>query len=233
MKNAKKIVMGGVAALALVTASVMGTMAYFTNKTEQVNNTFTVGNVSIKLDEAPVDINGKETTGDRRTSNTYKLYPGSEYDKDPTITVTGSEDSYLFVKVANGISGVEKAASYVNAEGNKATGKIADQMAAYGWHRLEVETDGNYDVYYYGTDSEMTPVEANEKKPVFKNFAISNDVTGKTLSDLVKTEDSSAKTLITVKGYAIQSKNIANSGADNIKSAWELVRDAEEGQSQQ
>ena len=62
MKNAKKIVMGGVAALALVTASVMGTMAYFTNKTEQVNNTFTVGNVSIKLDEAPVDTNGKETT---------------------------------------------------------------------------------------------------------------------------------------------------------------------------
>lgn len=229
MKNAKKIVMGGVAALALVTASVMGTMAYFTIKTEQVNNTFTVGNVSIKLDEAPVDTNGKETTGDRRTSNTYKLYPGSEYDKDPTITVTGSEDSYLFVKVVNGISGVEKAASYVNAEGNKATGNIAEQMAAYGWHLVKDETD----VYYYGNDSEMTPVEANEKKPVFKNFAISNDVNGKTLSDLVKTENSSAKTLITVKGYAIQSKNIANSGADNIKSAWKLVRDAEEGQSQQ
>ena len=229
MKNAKKIVMGGVAALALVTASVMGTMAYFTNKTEQVNNTFTVGNVSIKLDEAPVDTNGKETTGDRRTSNTYKLYPGSEYDKDPTITVTGSEDSYLFVKVVNGISGVEKAASYVNAEGNQATGNIAEQMAAYGWHLVKDETD----VYYYGNDSEMTPVEANEKKPVFKNFAISNDVNGKTLSDLVKTENSSAKTLITVKGYAIQSKNIANSGADNIKSAWKLVRDAEEGQSQQ
>lgn len=229
MKNAKKIVMGGVAALALVTASVMGTMAYFTNKTEQVNNTFTVGNVSIKLDEAPVDTNGKETTGDRRTSNTYKFYPGSEYDKDPTITVTGSEDSYLFVKVVNGISGVEKAASYVNAEGNKATGNIAEQMAAYGWHLVKDETD----VYYYGNDSEMTPVEANEKKPVFKNFAISNDVNGKTLSDLVKTENSSAKTLITVKGYAIQSKNIANSGADNIKSAWKLVRDAEEGQSQQ
>ena len=50
MKNMKKIVMGLVCALALVTASVMGTMAYLTS-TDEVVNTFTVGNVQIKLDE--------------------------------------------------------------------------------------------------------------------------------------------------------------------------------------
>ena len=76
MKNMKKIVMGLVCALALVTASVMGTMAYLTS-TDEVVNTFTVGNVQIKLDEAKANPDGSlVANADGVKANNYKILPG-------------------------------------------------------------------------------------------------------------------------------------------------------------
>ena len=100
MKNMKKIVMGLVCALALVTASVMGTMAYLTS-TDEVVNTFTVGNVQIKLDEAKANPDGSlVANADRVKANTYKLLPGHTYAKDPMVTVLkGSESSYVKMTV--------------------------------------------------------------------------------------------------------------------------------------
>lgn len=92
-------------AVLLVAASVLGTMAYLTDSKE-VNNTFTVGNVSIKLDEAKVDENGTQVVDKdgnpvaRVTRNAYKLLPGHTYVKDPTVTVlTPSVASYVRMKV--------------------------------------------------------------------------------------------------------------------------------------
>ena len=100
MKNMKKIVMGLVCALALVTASVMGTMAYLTS-TDEVVNTFTVGNVQIKLDEAKANSDGSLVeNGGRVKANRYKLLPGHTYNKDPMVTVLeGSESSYVKMTV--------------------------------------------------------------------------------------------------------------------------------------
>ena len=100
MKNMKKIVMGLVCALALVTASVMGTMAYLTS-TDKVVNTFTVGNVQIKLDEAKANQDGSLVeNADRVEANNYKLLPGHTYNKDPMVTVLkGSESSYVKMTV--------------------------------------------------------------------------------------------------------------------------------------
>ena len=83
-------------ALLLVAASVFGTMAYLTS-TDTVTNTFTVGKVNIKLDEAKVDADGKPVTpAERVKENSYKLLPGHIYTKDPTVTVeAGSEASYV------------------------------------------------------------------------------------------------------------------------------------------
>ena len=83
-------------ALLLVAASVFGTMAYLTS-TDTVTNTFTVGKVAIKLDEAKVDADGKPVTpAERVKENSYKLLPGHTYTKDPTVTVeAGSEASYV------------------------------------------------------------------------------------------------------------------------------------------
>ena len=90
-------------ALLLVAASVFGTMAYLTSTTGEVKNTFTVGKVKITLDEAQVGTDGKALTGNnaaRVKANSYKLMPGHEYTKDPTVHVTaGSEDAYVRMNV--------------------------------------------------------------------------------------------------------------------------------------
>ncbi|MBR4879426.1 MAG: SipW-dependent-type signal peptide-containing protein, partial [Clostridia bacterium] len=90
MKNTKKALLALTCAIMLVVGSVMGTMAYLTS-TATVENTFTVGNVQIKLDEADV-VNGGRT----EEGNQYKLLPNQQYTKDPTVTVLAkSEDAYV------------------------------------------------------------------------------------------------------------------------------------------
>lgn len=104
-KTKTKALLMSLCAVLLVAASVLGTMAYLTDR-KDVKNTFTVGNVAIKLDEAKVDDMGNlvknqdGTLADRVTQNAYKLLPGHEYVKDPTVTVlTPSVASYVRMKV--------------------------------------------------------------------------------------------------------------------------------------
>ena len=101
--------------------SVGGTIAYLTDK-EAVTNTFTVGNVKIKLTETAVneagvpvdekgiteadstDANWKaaviEANNSAPMGNKYKLIPGMSYTKDPAVTLLkGSEESYVRMRV--------------------------------------------------------------------------------------------------------------------------------------
>lgn len=103
MKKAKKILALLLCAVLLVGATVAGTVAYLTDK-DDVTNTFTVGNVQIKLDEAVVDKEtGKATVPAERTevgNTSVRMIPGRTIDKDPTVTVLkDSEDCYVRVKV--------------------------------------------------------------------------------------------------------------------------------------
>lgn len=73
--------------LALVmVVSVGGTIAWLTDTTDPVTNTFTVGNIDIDLTESDnLDL---------------KMVPGKTITKDPKVTVkAGSEACWLFVKV--------------------------------------------------------------------------------------------------------------------------------------
>ena len=81
----KKITM--VVSLLLVMAlSIGGTLAYLTDKTDAVTNTFTIGKVDITLAE---------------TTTNYQMIPGQPIAKDPTVTVLkDSEPCWLFVEVA-------------------------------------------------------------------------------------------------------------------------------------
>ena len=100
MKTKSKALLLTLCAVLLIAASVLGTMAYLTS-TDTVTNTFTVGKVEIKLDEAKVNADGIPEEGAARvTANSYKLMPGTTYTKDPTVTVkAGSEESYVRMKV--------------------------------------------------------------------------------------------------------------------------------------
>lgn len=104
-KTKTKALLMSLCAVLLVAASVLGTMAYLTDS-KDVKNTFTVGNVAIKLDEAKVDENGTQVVDKdgnpvaRVTQNEYKLLPNHTYTKDPTVTVLApSVASYVRMKV--------------------------------------------------------------------------------------------------------------------------------------
>lgn len=100
-KNMKKKLLIMSVAMVLVCAFAVGmTIAYLTS-TDEVVNTFTVGNVQIKLDEAPVYPDGTLVpNADRVKANSYKLIPGHTYNKDPMVTVLeGSESSYIKMTV--------------------------------------------------------------------------------------------------------------------------------------
>ena len=71
-------------------AAIGATFAYLTD-TKTVNNTFTMGNVAIKLDETNVN----DPTGDRVTSNEYNVYPGAVVTKDPIVHNTGKNAAYI------------------------------------------------------------------------------------------------------------------------------------------
>ena len=100
MKTKSKALLLSLCAVLLVVASVMGTMAYLTS-TDEVKNTFTVGSVNIKLDEAKANPDGSLVEGAARVkANSYKLLPGHTYNKDPMVTVlNGSEASYIKMTV--------------------------------------------------------------------------------------------------------------------------------------
>ena len=100
MKTKSKALLLILCAVLLVTASVLGTMAFLTS-TASVKNTFTVGSVKITLDEAKVTPDGKPVEGAARVAeNSYKLMPGHTYTKDPTIHVdAASEDCFIRAKV--------------------------------------------------------------------------------------------------------------------------------------
>ena len=91
-----KVLITVLCAVVLVTASVLGTLAYLTSQDEVVN-TFTIGKVNITLDEADVNEDGTVIpNANRVTENNYHLVPGQTYVKDPTMTVKAdSEDSYV------------------------------------------------------------------------------------------------------------------------------------------
>ena len=96
----KKKLMTVLALVLVIAMSVAGTYAYLTS-TDTVKNTFTVGNVAIKLDEAKANPDGTLVpNADRVKANSYKLLPGHKYNKDPMVTVLkGSESSYVKMTV--------------------------------------------------------------------------------------------------------------------------------------
>lgn len=99
----KKKTLALVLALTLLVAGVVGgTLAWLTDQTAEVKNTFTVGDINIGL---------TETTAD------YKMVPGNTIAKDPTVTVkANSEACWLFVQVTESTD-LKDFITYAIAEG--------------------------------------------------------------------------------------------------------------------
>ena len=124
----KKKVLAIVLCVAIVACgAIAGTLAYLNVKTDTVKNTFTAGNVKIDL---------AETTGTE-----YKMIPGYEITKDPTVTVEkGSEKCYLFVKLDES----SDFATYL------------EYTVDSSWTKLDGETNVYYQVVESNTTADQT-----------------------------------------------------------------------------
>lgn len=114
----KKTIALLMAVVMLFGATVGGTIAWLYAQSLDVTNTFTVGDINVKLDEADlkegttdtyIKADGTETTditeARRVQGNSYQLIPGTTYPKDPKVTIKGSAsnvDAYLFIKFEKG-----------------------------------------------------------------------------------------------------------------------------------
>ena len=218
MKSMKKSLLLVLCALALITASVFGTLAYLTD-TAQVLNTFTVGNVSIKLDETKVNPNGDPVDGDdegaeadrTEEGNVYHLIPGGEYTKDPTVTMLkGSDDAYVRMKVT--------ISDYADVKAVFGEDFLPQDFVA-GWDNeiwlttsiITVDDEKDTATYEFRYKEIVSGGEEEDLvlSPLFTSITVPGEVTG---DDLAKLD----KFTIAIVGEAIQA-----AGFDTEAAAWE------------
>lgn len=156
------------AAVMLLGVTVGGTIAWLTAESNDVVNTFTVGDIEIFLDETDVDDTDNDNNfTERDTSNEYKMIPGNSYIKDPMVTVVaGSEECYIFIEI------IEERNTRTDLEGKI----IQYSINADDWTKITTET--NREVYYYKTT--VNALEATNNIMVGTDSA-NDDNTGSTI----------------------------------------------------
>ena len=187
----KKKLMTVLALVLVIAMSVAGTIAFLTDTTDPITNTFTVGKVDITLTETF----NTDTDGDQK-NDAWKaqLIPGTTYAKDPVVTVTAdSEDCWLFVKFEE----KNDAATYLDYTSNL--------TAANGWTQGD-DTDIPSNVWY----------RAVAKDAAVKSFHLLDGDTV-TIDSTAVTNDNmntAANAQLVYTAYACQSANMS------VEAAW-------------
>lgn len=207
MKTRSKALLLTLCAVLLVAASVLGTMAYLTS-TDEVTNTFTVGQVKIKLDEAKANPDGSlVANADRVKANEYKLLPGHTYNKDPMVTVlSGSESSY--VKMTVTFSKANELDAIFAPGGADLTsifnGYDAAKWIAKGNTKDATANTRAYEFWYKETVGAPTADVALDA--LFDSITVPGTITNEQLATI-------EGMTITVNAYAIQADGFANAEA--------------------
>ena len=211
MKSKAKVLIAVLCALVLVVGSVVGTLAYLTDRQEVVN-TFTVGDVDIKVDEAPVTPDGKPEEGkDRVEGNEYHLIPGQTYTKDPTMTVhVGSEECYVRFRVElTGYTALKAIRPALTDE------QLLTQFVNINsdWTLTGTPVvNGNVVTYEYRHAVEVdASTEAQTLQPLFNTFTVPLEYTGSDLAAMV-----AAGFQLEAHGDAIQTEAFAD-----VDAAWQ------------
>lgn len=150
MSMKKKIATGALLVAFGATAVTGATLAYFTD-TDQADNTFTVGNVSIDLTEPSWEGSG--------SVDAPEAYPGEALAKDPTVTNDGANPAFVRIAVTGWDSLTP--AGNITYRTDYETGKLGTDWV-------------EYDGYYYYT--KVLEVGATTDA-LFDQIVIPTDVT--------------------------------------------------------
>ena len=212
----KKKLMTVLALVLVVAMSVAGTYAYLTS-TDEVVNTFTVGNVQIKLDEAKANADGTLVpNADRVKANSYKLLPGHTYNKDPMVTVLkGSESSY--VKMTVTFSNAAELDAIFAPNGGADMTSIFNGYDSTNWELKNVtkDTRNNTRTYeFWYKEAVAAPNADVALDPLFDSITVPGGINNDQLATI-------AGMTITVNAYAIQADGFSTADA-----AWEAYSKA-------
>lgn len=204
----KKKILVACLCVALAVLTIAGTtLAYLTSK-DEVTNTFTVGNVQIKLDEAKANPDGSlVANADRVKANSYKLIPGHTYNKDPMVTVLkGSESSYIKMTVT-----FSKAAELdaIFAPTGADMTSIFNGYDSTNWiYKGNTEdTEANTRTYEFWYKETVAAPDADVAlDALFDQIKVPGTITGEQLETI-------EGMTITVNAYAIQADGFANAEA--------------------
>lgn len=212
MKNTKKILLICICVIAVLTVSLVGTLAYLVD-TDSAVNTFTTGQVHISIDEAKVDADGTPVAGaDRVKANEYHILPGMQYTKDPTVTVNGgSEDAYVrMILTVHNASDVQAILTKYN---------LGDfSILIGGWDKNTwlyegfTEDTAKNTISFEFRYKEVVAKSATDTKltALFDTLIVPGEITGEEMKDLY---DGGFK--MEVFGHAIQA-----AGFDTADAAW-------------
>lgn len=198
-----------------ISSAAFGTIAYLTDR-DSIENTFTVGNVDIKVDETVVDTEGQpededeDGTPDRTEEgegNEYHLIPGKDYVKDPTMTVMGSSEE-CYARMLVTVTHAEELAAIcadMTAKDPAAypNGLPQDHVSGFDpaiwvYEKTVTDTENNTATYYFRHYAPVDPQGVDTVLPaIFTEIKVPGLVTGEQLATI-------ADFKITVEGQAIQ-----------------------------
>jgi hypothetical protein len=192
--------------LALVLAlgcAVGGTIAWLTANTDPVVNTFTYGDINIELYEHKYDAATNTLDESQKVDKVedYKIVPGKNLPKDPTVKVVGgSEACYLFVKVVE--------------TGTFVADKVTYTIRADGWTKGD-GTNIPTDVYY-----RVVPAATTDTAFYMLTGDAANPNGVVTVKDTLTKDDIKNITnpTLTFTAYAVQKDGIADAAA-----AWAKI----------
>ena len=213
-----KIMLSVVSGLLVAAVAVGGTLAYLSDTSNQVTNTFNVGTGYIDddvhqglwLDE--VDITKDDGSRTEKGNDYLDLLPGDEVEKDPTFHITkGSVESYVIARV----TGVQDAmaAGYIfkDADGEVGFNDVWVKVADLNGSTVD-PTFGGADGYYIYCGEDGAPITVDASKaeadvnlvPMFNTVELNGDIT-----DLAAVAEQTVK----VQGVAVQADNNTAEGA--------------------
>lgn len=228
MKRFKKIILLVVALLLTVAISITATIAYLKSQTEVVQNTFTVGKVSISLDEAKVNEDGKPVDEDgnvvdvadapRVYENEYKLIPGRTYVKDPTVHVAADSQPCVLFAVLYIPPELRKVLYYSTSDHD--TKYIEGQMRKHGWlpdpdydDPAGEEGEASYDVFVYNHAQAAYPGDVIH---IFDSITVKDTATYEQLQEVDLSE-------IRITVYGFQNEGTEQTDARVL---WDIIVEA-------
>lgn len=192
MKKSKKFLAAFMAVVMIAACIAAPTYSWLSSRSEQVVNTFAGGAITVTVDEAQVDTDGKKIDGGERVvANSYKYAAGSVLDKDPTPTILkGSVECYVFLCVENQLDDL-----------------FSMNINTADWTKVSEENGKAIYIYKETVDAENADEDIT-LTPIFTQVTVSKELTQDDVARLGEKN-------VNVTAYAIQTEALTQEEAIN------------------